>query len=139
MEKFGFSTEVTVRFAETDAQGVANNAAYLVWYEVGRIDWLARYAGGYKRIQELGVEALTIEAHVRYITPAFFDDRLRINVRCGELRGARFRFEYLIERDGVAVADGWTKHAAVDRTTLRPTRLPAFFAEAVASSRGPAG
>src|SRR5439155_1033370 len=30
----GFSTEVTVRFAETDAQGVAHNANYLVWYEV---------------------------------------------------------------------------------------------------------
>ena len=131
MDGFGFSTELTVRFAETDAQGVAHNAAYLVWYEVARIDWLARYTGGYKRIQEQGLEALTTECHVRYAAPVFFDDRLRIHARCGELRGARFRFDYAIERDRARVADGWTRHAVVERETLRPTRIPPWFAEAV--------
>jgi len=133
---FGFSTEVTVRFAETDAQGVAHNANYLVWYEVARIDWLARYAGGYRRIQEAGYEALTTESHVRYAVPAYFDDRLRVHARCGELRGARFRFEYRIERDGELIAEGWTAHAVVDRATLRPTRLPPWFADAVATAEG---
>src|SRR5581483_10148054 len=33
VEGFRFSTELAVRFAETDAQGVAHNAAYLVWFE----------------------------------------------------------------------------------------------------------
>jgi acyl-CoA thioester hydrolase len=134
VDGFGFSTEVSVRFAETDAQGVAHNAAYLVWYEVARIDWLARFAGGYRRIQEAGYEALTTESHVRYVAPAFFDDRLRIHARCGELRGARFRFDYVLEREGERVAEGWTTHAVVDRTTLRPTRLPPWFVEAAATA-----
>ena len=125
MDGFGFSTEVTVRFAETDAQGVAHNANYLVWYEVARIDWLAHYAGGYKRIQESGYEALTTETHVRYAAPAYFDDRLRIHARCGSLRGARFRFEYRIERDGTLIADGWTEH--------RRRRPPDAAADAAAS------
>ena len=43
---FSHATEVSVRFAETDAQGIAHNAAYLVWYEVARVDYLARFAGG---------------------------------------------------------------------------------------------
>ena len=94
MEGFKFHTEVTVRFAETDAQGVAHNAAYLVWFEVARIDYLARYAEGYKHIQEQGYEALTIESHVRYLKPVRFDDRLVIHARCGDIRGARFRYEY---------------------------------------------
>jgi acyl-CoA thioester hydrolase len=134
VEGYGFSTEVTVRFADTDAQGVAHNKNYLVWYEVARIDWLARYVGGYKRIQEAGYEALTTESHVRYVAPAYFDDRLRVHARCGGLRGARFRFEYVIERDGQLIADGWTTHAVVDRETLRPTRLPVWFAEAAATA-----
>jgi len=125
---FSHATEVAVRFAETDAQGIAHNAAYLVWYEVARVDYLARFAGGYNRIRDLGLEALKIETHVRYLGAVHFDDRLRINVRCGDLRGARFRFDYLIERvtdDGAeTVADGWSLHATVDRATLRPTRLP---------------
>jgi len=139
---FSHSTELRVRFAETDAQGIAHNAAYLVWYEVARVDYLARFAGGYNRIREQGVEALTTETHVRYLGAVRFDDRLRINVRCGELRGARFRFDYVIERltdDGAeTVADGWTLHATVDRGTLRPTRLPAWLKDAIDAAETPA-
>jgi acyl-CoA thioesterase FadM len=47
------------------------------------------------------------------------------------VRGARFRFEYLLERGGERVADGWTAHACVDATTFRPTRVPAWLAEAI--------
>jgi acyl-CoA thioester hydrolase len=137
-EAFDFSTQLSVRFAETDAQGVAHNAAYLVWYEVARIDYLERYAGGYQRLRDAGCEALTIEAHVRYAAPARFDDRLTIHARVSELRGARFRFDYEIARDGELVADGWTRHAVVDRDTLRPTRVPAWLAEAIASAGPPA-
>ena len=44
MDGFHFHTDVKVRFAETDAQGVAHNTAYFVWFEVARVDYLARYA-----------------------------------------------------------------------------------------------
>ena len=74
-DRFSHSTEVAVRFAETDAQGIAHNAAYIVWYEVARVDYLARFAGGYNRIRGLGLEALTIETHVRYLGVVHFDDR----------------------------------------------------------------
>ena len=131
MEGFSFSTEITVRFAETDAQGIAHNASYLVWYEVARIEYLARFRGGYRTIQAEGYEALTVESHVRYVMPVFFDDRVAVNARVVDLRGARFRFEYALARDGEVVADGWTQHAFVDRETLRPTRFPAWLAEAI--------
>ena len=129
---FRFGTEVRVRFAETDAQGVAHNSAYLVWFEIARIDYLARFRGGYPELRAEGIEALTIESHVRYLAPARFDDRLMIRCACGELRGARFRFDYAIERDGQDVADGWTRHACVDAMTHRPRRLPEWLVEAIA-------
>jgi acyl-CoA thioester hydrolase len=134
MEGFTFSTEIAVRFAETDAQGVAHNAVYLVWFEVARIEYLARFRGGYKGLQADGYEALTTESHVRYLKPVFFDDRLRIHARCVDVRGARFGYEYVLDRQGEVVADGWTQHAVVDRVTLRPTRFPAWLAEAVAAA-----
>jgi acyl-CoA thioester hydrolase len=134
MNGFNFSTEVTVRFAETDAQGIAHNASYLVWYEVARIAYLARFRDGYRSIQQEGYEALTIESHVRYLRPVFFDDRLLVNARVVDVRGARFRYEYVLSRGDEIVADGWTQHAVVDRETLRPTRFPAWLAEAVAEA-----
>jgi acyl-CoA thioester hydrolase len=131
---FRFTTEVKVRFAETDAQGVAHNSVYLVWFEVARIDYLARFRGGYPGLRADGIEALTIESHVRYLEPARFDDPLAVRARSGELRGARFRFDYSVEREGEPIADGWTKHACVDATTYRPTRVPAWLAEEIATA-----
>jgi acyl-CoA thioester hydrolase len=132
IDGFHFSTEIRVRFAETDAQGVAHNATYLVWFEVARIEYLARFRGGYKGLQTDGYEALTTESHVRYLKPVFFDDRIRVHARCVDVRGARFRYEYVLVRGGELVADGWTQHAVVDRVTFRPTRFPAWLAEEVA-------
>src|SRR5262245_64491604 len=135
-ETFKFHTEVRVRFAETDAQGIAHHAAYFVWFEVARVDYLARFDGGYPGFREQGLEALTIETHARYLAPAYFADRLRVHARVIGQRGARFRFEYAVERtaDGLVVADGWTGHACVDARTFRPTRMPSWLAEAVASA-----
>jgi acyl-CoA thioester hydrolase len=137
MEGYNFATDLTVRFSETDAQGIANNAVYLNWFEVARIAYLGRFPGGYRGLIEQGVEALTIEAHVRYLAPCGFDDELRFHTRVAELRGARFRFEYAVERTsepGGTIAEGWTGHACVDAKTLRPTRMPAWLAEGIAAA-----
>jgi acyl-CoA thioester hydrolase len=138
MNGFAFHTEVTVRFAETDAQGVAHHSAYLVWFEVARVAYLAEHAGGYQALQEQGLEALVVEAHVRYGVPARFDDRLRIYARVRDVRGARFRYEYAVVRGDDLVADGWTGHACVDARTFRPTRVPAALRESIAAAESPA-
>ena len=113
MGDFKFANEVTVRFAETDAQGIAHHAAYLVWFETTRIEYLRRFRGGYLELRNEGIDALTLEAYARYTDAARFDDRLTIRARCSDVRGARFRFDYAVERDGIQVADGWTTHACV--------------------------
>jgi acyl-CoA thioester hydrolase len=131
VDGFHFHTDVTVRFAETDAQGVAHNANYLVWFEVARIAYLAEHTGGYKALRAQGIESFVLESHVRYLKPAHFDDQLRVNARIGELRGARFRFDYVVTRGGETIADGWTSHACVDAKTLRPTRIPTELVAAI--------
>ena len=67
MHGFSFSNRVRVRFAETDAQGIAHNSNYFVWFEVARVDYLEQYAGGYQRLRDLGIEAVVLETHVRYL------------------------------------------------------------------------
>lgn len=137
MDGYRFSTDLRVRFNETDAQGVVHNAAYLVWFEIARIDYLARFPGGYRGlVEEHGLDVTTVEAHIRYRVGCRFDDELRLWTRSDDIRGARFRFEYVIERlsePAAVVAEGWTAHACVDATTLRPTRLPAWLSESLAS------
>ena len=136
MQDFRFSTEVTVRFAETDAQAIAHHASFLVWFEVARVAWLAEHAGGYNAMRDRGIEALTTAVDVRYHRAARFDDRLTVWARCVDLRGARFRYEYAVERDGELIAEGSTSHATVDAVSHRPVRLPESFRDAVARAEG---
>ena len=139
MEGFSFWTDVRIRFAETDAQGIAHHASFVVWLEVARVAYLAKHAGGYQAIRDGGIEALTTEVYLRYHRAAYFDEALRVWARCGDLRGARFAYEYRVERDGELVADGYTRHATVDRDTYRPTRVPAWLADAIATAEASSG
>ena len=132
MDGFSFFTDVRIRFAETDAQGIAHHASFVVWLEVARVAYLAANAGGYQALRDRGLEALTTEVCVHYHRAAYFDEALRVWARCTDVRGARFKYEYRIERDGELVADGHTLHATIDRETYKPTRVPAWLAEAVA-------
>ena len=105
---------------------------------MARVEYLERHAGGYQRLRDLGVEAVVLETHVRYLAPARFDDRLRVHARCVDVRGARFRYEYEIERAGELLADGWTAHATVDAHTMRPTRIPDWLRDSIASAEAQA-
>jgi acyl-CoA thioester hydrolase len=140
MDGFRFSTELSVRFNETDAQGIVHNSAYLVWLEIARIDYLARVPGGYKGlVEEHGVDVTTVESYLRYRAPTRFDDRLRVWARTVDRRGARFRFEYAIERVSeppAIVAEAWTAHACVDVTTFTPVRMPVWLTETLAELEG---
>jgi acyl-CoA thioester hydrolase len=128
---FHFSTELTVRFAETDAAGIAHHSAYLVWFEAARVAYLSEHAGGYQALRDEGIESPVVEINVRYFAPARFDDRLRVHARIFDIRGARFRCQYLVERDGERLAEGSSLHALVDSKTFRPTRMPAWLKEAI--------
>lgn len=134
VEGFRFAADVHARFNETDAQGIVHHAVHLIWFEVARIAYLARVEGGYRGLVASGVDVTTTEAHVRYRAPVRFDDRLRVWTRAVDVGRTRFRFEYAVERDGEAIADGWTAHACVDATTHRPTRVPAWLASEIATA-----
>jgi acyl-CoA thioester hydrolase len=131
---FPFAAQVRVRFAETDAQGVAHNSNYFIWFEVARVEFLERYAGGYQRLRDEGIESLVLESHAHFRQPALFDDRLQVHTKCHSARGARFRFDYVVARDDTVLADGWTVHGTVDAKSLRPTRTPEWLTSALTAA-----
>jgi acyl-CoA thioester hydrolase len=134
VEGFSFSADVRIRFAETDAQGIAHHASFLVWLEVARVAHLERYAGGYQSIRDRGLEALTTEVFLKYHLAAYFDETLTVWARCVDVQGARFRYEYRITRGDDLVAEGHTSHATVEHESYRPTRVPDWLAQAIATA-----
>jgi acyl-CoA thioester hydrolase len=117
---------VRVRYAETDQMGVVYYANYLVWFEIGRTDWLRETGWTYREIERDGLMLPVIEAHCDYRQGARYDDELEIKTRARLKSPARIQFDYQVVRraDEVAIADGFTVHVALDRQG-RPVRLPA--------------
>ena len=119
-----------VRYADTDQMGVVYYANYLVWFEVGRTEWLRDAGWNYREMEETGVSLPVIEAHCEYRQPARYDDEIEIRTTASVLTPARLRFDYRAVRiDGeTLVAEGHTIHAALG-TNGRPCRLPARVRE----------
>jgi len=125
-----------VRFGETDAMGVANNAGYLSWFEVGRVEYLRELGQSYAAVHAGGMDMVVVEAHAEYLRALRFDDEFAVECACTEVRGATFTFSYEITRDDALVCRGHTRHACVDRASMRPVRVPGWLHDAV--SRGAA-
>ena len=118
-------TLVRVRYAETDRMGVVYYANYLVWFEVGRTEWLRETGWSYREMEAAGVSLPVIETHCEYRQSARYDDEIEILTRASLLTPVRIRFDYDVvrTRDQVVTAVGYTVHAALDAGG-RPCRLP---------------
>jgi acyl-CoA thioester hydrolase len=119
------TTRVRVRYAETDRMGVVYYANYLVWFEVGRAEWLRATGESYREMERDGVSLPVIEVHCDYRQPARYDDEIDIRTRATLISPVRVRFDYDIVRasEEIVAATGHTIHAAIDANG-RPCRLP---------------
>jgi acyl-CoA thioester hydrolase len=119
--------------------GVTYHAYYLVWFEVGRTDWLRHLGWTYREMEGEGFQLPVIEVQCRYLAPARYDDELEVHTRASLLTPARIRFDYevkLVEGNGVA-ATGHTIHAVIG-TAGKPCRVPNRVREALMAGGGPA-
>lgn len=119
------TSTIRVRYAETDKMGVVYYANYLVWFEIGRTDWLRETGRTYRSIEDEGVQLPVIEAHCEYRLGARYDDEVEIRTRAKKMSPVRVQFDYEAARraDGALLATGHTVHATVDRHG-RPVRMP---------------
>ena len=103
---------------------MVNNASYLSYFEVGRVEWLRAAGLSYKELEEQGYGIVVVEALVRYHKGAFFDDELTLRTELAELGRTSLRFEYEILRGGEVLATGHTRHACMNLASGRPRRVP---------------
>ena len=117
---------VRVRYAETDAMGVAYHGSYLPWFEEARILLLDLIGVPYRELEARGFRLPVLEAQLKYHQPARFDDRLAVTVTWPRTPGIRLHLRYEVRRGETLLCTGETHHAFIN-TEGRPTRPPADF------------
>jgi acyl-CoA thioester hydrolase len=123
---------VRVRYAETDQMGVVYYANYFVWMEVARVEYCRSVGFHYKDMElDDGVLLAVAESHCRYVSPAQFDDEIRIVTSVPDVNRRFVSFDYEMTCNGRRVAMGQTRHVFLKRDPqngLRPVRLPDKYA-----------
>ena len=116
------TTEVRVRYAETDQMGIVYYANYLVWFEIGRVELLRSLGLAYSQLETDHQCILpVVEASCRYRSPARYDDEIAIETRPALLRRSVIKFAYQIWRkpkhageERKLLAEGETVHVVCD-------------------------
>ncbi|MFO1312645.1 MAG: thioesterase family protein [Burkholderiales bacterium] len=110
-----------LRFADMDALGHVNNAAYFTFMEQARIEWLDRNApGAYAK----GVGPLIANASCTYRTPLVYPKAIEVRMYLGVPGRSSIDSHYEIVADGMVYADGAAKIVWVDLATGKSTPLP---------------
>jgi acyl-CoA thioester hydrolase len=116
------------RFNDYDSKGHVNNAVYLTYFELGRVQaWLA--AGG-----EVDGDFILAEAKITYRSPAMMGDPLELEVTTSEIRTKAWVWRYRVidPRDERLVAEGETVQVMFDYGTRRTVPIPAVLREGLA-------
>lgn len=120
------STEIRVRYEETDQMGVVYHAKYFNWFEVARIQLLDEIGIPYKELEKEGYFLPVLSCSAIFKHPAHFDDRLIIMLEISLASLLRLKVAYEVWRKDLMIATGTTEHAFIskDGKVIRP---PASF------------
>lgn len=123
-----------VRYAETDQMGVVHHAAYIIWFEQGRTDYMREIGVNYADVERSGLFLAVGEVQIRYGAPARYDEEIRVLTRIDRVqsRAVTFAYEVLRADSDERLASGYTRLIAMDANgTARtiPRDLLARFAE----------
>lgn len=124
-------SRLRVRYAETDQMGVVYHANYLVWFEVGRVDFIRTLGLDYRSMErEDGLGIAVVDVSARYKSPARYDDELVVETRLLAARGPVIKFGYRIvrSRDRAILCEGETVHVVVGKDMQKRT-LPEKYAK----------
>ncbi|MEE8551241.1 MAG: thioesterase family protein [Gemmatimonadota bacterium] len=91
------TSELRVRYAETDQMGLVYHTNYLVWCEIGRTDWLRQAGARYADLERQGIYLALSGARIRFLAAASYDDPIRVRTRLTRVRSRDVRFSYVVE------------------------------------------
>jgi acyl-CoA thioester hydrolase len=122
MEGYKLVSEVQVRFSDTDGLGHVNNANYLSFLEVARIDYLRRVVNRVK-IEEFGVIIARVE--IDFKSPVLHSETLLVGCRVSEIGGSSIKMDYRVEdkASGRLVAEAKSVMVAFDYDLNKPVRV----------------
>jgi acyl-CoA thioester hydrolase len=121
-----------VRYRECDPMSVAYHTFYLDYFEEARTEALRDIGLPYKQLEDSGIIMPVVEASIRYLAPARYDDMLEIETVFEEIPRVRVPILYTVRRENedTVLATGTVVLCFVDTERGRPVPAPKAIRDA---------
>lgn len=127
------TTDIRVRYAETDGMKVVYHGNYLTYFEEARTNLFRHIGVVYADIERAGYYLVVLEAHTHYLRSAVYDDILHVTASLREMPSMKITIDYRITRNGgdEMLVTGETVHAFLNAATGRPVRPPKEYSSII--------
>jgi tol-pal system-associated acyl-CoA thioesterase len=119
-----FSFKLRVYIEDTDAGGIVYYVNYLKFMERARTEFMRSLGYGKDYIFNHDLMFVVRDVAVTYLLPARLDDELEATASIEQLRGAVMVLRQSVRRGDAILAQGDVTIACVDRSGVKPRRLP---------------
>ncbi len=128
------TTEIRVRYGETDQMGFVYYGNYALYLEQGRTDWLRKMGFSYKELEAQNILLPVTQFSIQYHAPGRYDDLLRIETELIKVPGVKIEFSYVIyNEENKQLITAETTLAFVDKISGKISPAPQYLIDAIKS------
>lgn len=129
------TTQMRVRYADTDQMGIVYYGNYAQYLEQGRTEWLRDLGFSYKWMEENDILLPVIELQIKYKQPARYDDLLTVTTMLRNIPTIRIEFDYQIHnQEGVLLIEAFTSLVFKHGSTQKLIKAPDYLLEKLKES-----
>lgn len=123
---YSSTTQIRVRYGETDQMGYLYYGYYALYYEVGRAESIRELGFTYRELEEMGIMMPVVELNAQYFRPALYDDLITVKTVLKELpEGPKIQFHSeLYNEQGQLLNKGVTTLVFYDAKEKKKTNMP---------------
>jgi acyl-CoA thioester hydrolase len=131
-------TRLRVRYAETDQMGVVYHSNHLIWFEIGRVEFMRQIGFSYRDLERDDGRFIAVaEVKCRYKAPVFYDEEVIVRTQLKNVRESVvvFGYELIRAENGMLLAEGETAHIVTDKN-MKVAAMPERCLAALRSAMG---
>lgn len=121
------TTDITVRYVETDKMGIVHHSVYAVWFEAARTEFIKFLGISYSECEKRGVMLPLVSLECKYIKPAYYEDEISIEAFIDKMTPVRLTISYRVlnKKSSELLATGTTNHVWTN-DEMRPVNLKKY-------------
>lgn len=117
-----------VRYGETDPMKYVYYGNYAEYLEIGRVELFRSIGMSYNEIENQGIWLPVSEYKIKYLRPAFYDEKLEIHTFVKKIPGVRIEFEYeIFNEENIKITEASTTLFFLDARTRKVVPCPEYL------------